>query len=51
MTPLIIKQYIKEETISQFVDGDYYELAFYGSDMYEPFIELIVGGKKVYSMI
>ena len=39
MIPLIIKQYIKEETISQFVDGDYYELAFYGSDMYEPFIE------------
>ena len=41
MTPIVIGQYLIEETISQFVPGDYYELAFYGSDIKEPFINLV----------
>ena len=41
MTPIVIGQYLIEETISQFVPGDYYELAFYGSDIKESFINLV----------
>jgi len=59
MTSLIIGQYIKEESISQFVDiGENYELAFYGSDIDYPFIKhdvwnhgvpnaIKMGGKKL----
>ena len=59
MTSLIIGQYIKEETISQFVDiGENYELAFYGSGIPHPFIKedvwyhgvlnaIKLGGKKL----
>ena len=40
MTELTIGQYIKEESISQFVDiGDHFELAFYGSEIPWPFIK------------
>jgi hypothetical protein len=39
MIPLTIGQYIKEESISQFINSkDHYELAFYGSDVDYPFI-------------
>jgi len=59
MTSLIIGQYVKEESISQFVDiGEHYELAFYGSDIDYPFIKhdvwnhgvpnaIKMGGKKL----
>ena len=59
MTSLIISQYIKEESISQFVDiGENYELAFYGSGIPHPFIKedvwyhgvlnsIKLGGKKL----
>ena len=59
MIPLTIGQYIKEESVSQFVDiGDHYELAFYGSGIKWPFIKeniwyhgvmnaIKMGGKKL----